>query len=67
MKIFCIEMGNKNGTIAVDGVADAQARTSTFQAVVNGMTVYESVDYESAREVALAIFDLHKTIQRNSN
>ena len=67
MKMFSINLGNRGGELSVVANPNVAKQECTFQAVVNGLPIYEGYDYEDAREVVMNVFDLQNAAKDDLN
>jgi hypothetical protein len=67
MKMFSINLGNRGGELSVVAKPNVAKNECTFQAVVNGLPVFEGYDYEDAREVVMNVFELNTIAKEELN
>ncbi len=67
MKMFSINLGNRGGELSVIAKPNVAKNECTFQAVVNGLPVFEGYDYEDAREVIMNVFELNNQAKEEMN
>ena len=67
MKMFSICLGNRGGELSVVAKPNVAKNECTFQAVANGLPIWEGYDYEDAREVVMNVFELQNAQKDDLN
>lgn len=67
MKMFSISLGNRAGELSVVAKPNVAKNECTFQSIVNGLAIFESYDYEDAREIVMNIFELQTMAKNEAN
>jgi hypothetical protein len=60
VRLISITLGNRRGELEVRGVVNIPKKTTTFQAIVNGLIVCEG-DYESMSDIMREVFELNRS------